>query len=73
MVVHIALNSWEQAEAHFLELDQDQGRKHYDRDMFNCELALNIVGIGTLFSCSGHLDALPAFMRKGKRPCPAAW
>jgi hypothetical protein len=61
MVVHIALNSWEQAEAHFLELDQDQGRKHYDRDMFNCELALNIVGIGTLFSCSGHLDALPAF------------
>jgi len=34
---------------------------HYDRDMFNCELALNIVGIGTLFSCSGHLDALPAF------------
>jgi hypothetical protein len=29
--------------------------------MFNCELALNLVGIGTLFSCSGHLDALPAF------------
>jgi len=27
----------------------------------NCELALNIVGIGTLFSCSGHLDTLPAF------------
>ncbi len=29
--------------------------------MFNCELALNIVGIGTLFSCRGHLDSLPTF------------
>jgi hypothetical protein len=61
MVVHVELNSWVQAEEHFRDLDQDQGRKHYDRDMFNCELALNFVGIGTLFSCSGHLDGLPAF------------
>ena len=61
MGAHVELKAWEQAEAHFRELDQDQGRVHYDRDMFNCELALNIVGIGTLFSCSGHLDALPAF------------
>ena len=61
MVVHVELNSWVQAEEHFRDLDQDQGRKHYDRDMFNCELALNLVGIGTLFSCSGHLDGLPAF------------
>lgn len=29
--------------------------------MFNCELALNILGIGTLFSCRGHLDGLAAF------------
>jgi hypothetical protein len=58
---HVELNSWLQAEEHFRELDQDQGRKHYDRDMFNCELALNIVGIGTLFSCRGHLDSLPTF------------
>ena len=29
--------------------------------MFNCELALNISGIGTLFSCRGHLDGLAAF------------
>src|SRR5436305_4009955 len=61
MGAHVELKAWEQAEAHFRELDQDQGRVHYDRDMFNCELALNLVGIGTLFSCSGHLDALPAF------------
>ena len=61
MVVHIELNSWVQAEEHFRDLDQDQGREHYDRDMFNCELALNLVGIGTLFSCRGHLDSLPAF------------
>ena len=61
MVVHVELNAWTQAEEHFRNVDQDQGRKHYDRDMFNCELALNLVGIGTLFSCSGHLDGLPAF------------
>src|SRR5436305_8096225 len=61
MTLHVELNSWVQAEEHFRDLDQDQGRKHYDREMFNCELALNLVGIGTLFSCSGHLEALPAF------------
>ncbi len=61
MVLHVELNSWVDAEEHFRDLDQDQGRKHYDREMFNCELALNLVGIGTLFSCSGHLDGLPAF------------
>jgi hypothetical protein len=61
MVVHVELNSWAQAEEHFRSLDQDQGREHYDRDMFNCELALNILGIGTLFSCRGHLDGLAAF------------
>ena len=61
MVVHVELNSWAQAEEHFRDLDQDQGREHYDRDMFNCELALNISGIGTLFSCRGHLDGLAAF------------
>jgi hypothetical protein len=60
MVVHVELNSWAQAEEHFRALDQDQGREHYDRDMFNCELALNILGIGTLFSCRGHLDGLAA-------------
>src|SRR5437588_9866866 len=62
MGAHVELKAWEQAAAHFRELDQDQGRVHYDRDMFNCELALNVVGIGTLFSCSGQLDALPAFV-----------
>jgi hypothetical protein len=61
MVVHVELNSWAQAEEHFRDLDQDQGPEHYDRDMFNCELALNILGIGTLFSCRGHLDGLAAF------------
>ena len=61
MELHVELNSWAQAEEHFRNLDQDQGREHYDRDMFNCELALNLVGIGTLYSCSGHLDGLPAF------------
>src|SRR5213082_3433917 len=61
MELHVELNSWAQAEEHFRNLDQDRGREHYDRDMFNCELALNLVGIGTLFSCSGHLDSLPAF------------
>jgi hypothetical protein len=61
MVLHVELNSWAQAEEHFRALDQDQGREHYDRDMFNCELALNILGIGTLFSCRGHLDGLAAF------------
>jgi hypothetical protein len=61
MVVHVELNAWAQAEEHFRALDQDQGREHYDRDMFNCELALNILGIGTLFSCRGHLDGLAAF------------
>jgi hypothetical protein len=61
MVVHVELNSWAQAEEHFRDLDQDQGREHYDRDMFNCELALNISGIGTLFSCRGHLKGLAAF------------
>ena len=61
MAVHVELNSWRQAEKHFRNLDQDQGRKHYDREMFNCELALNLMGIGTLYSCSGHLDGLPAF------------
>src|SRR6266571_6985840 len=61
MVLHVELNSWVDAEEHFRDLDQDQGRKHYDREMFNCELALNLVGIGTLFSCSGHLDGLPSF------------
>jgi hypothetical protein len=61
MGLQVELNSWVQAEEHFRDVDQDQGRKHYDRGMFNCELALNLVGIGTLFSCSGHLDGLPAF------------
>jgi hypothetical protein len=61
MVLHVELDSWLQAEEHFRDVDQDQGRRHYDREMFNCELALNLVGIGTLFSCSGHLDGLPAF------------
>ena len=61
MGLHVALNSWAQAEEHFRDVDQDQGREHYDRDMFNCELALNILGIGTLFSCRGHLDGLAAF------------
>ena len=61
MAVHVELNSWRQAEEHFRNVDQDQGRKHYDREMFNCELALNLMGIGTLYSCSGHLDGLPAF------------
>ncbi len=61
MVVYVELNSWAQAEEHFRDLDQDQGREHYDRDMFNCELALNILGIGSLFSCRGHLDGLAAF------------
>src|SRR5947209_19251881 len=61
MVVRVELNSWAQAEEHFRDLDQDQGREHYDREMFNCELALNLVGIGTLFRCRGHLDGLPAF------------
>src|SRR5216683_3510573 len=60
MVVHVELNSWRQAEEHFRNLDQDQGRRHYDREMFNCELALNLMGIGTLFSCRGHLDGLAA-------------
>ena len=60
MGAHVELNAWEQAEAHFREVDQDQGRAHYDREMFNCELALNLVGIGTLFSCSGHQDGFPA-------------
>ena len=61
MGLHVELNSWAQAEEHFRDVDQDQGREHYDRDMFNCELALNILGIGTLFSCRGHLDGLAAF------------
>ncbi len=61
MVLHIELNAWVQAEEHFRDVDQDQGREHYDREMFNCELALNLVGIGTLFSCRGHLDGLAAF------------
>ena len=61
MGARVELKAWEQAEAHFRELDQDQGRAHYDREMFNCELALNLAGIGTLFSCSGHLDGLPAY------------
>ena len=61
MVLHVELNSWAQAEEHFRDVDQDQGREHYDRDMFNLELALNLMGIGTLFSCRGHLDGLPAF------------
>jgi hypothetical protein len=61
MVVHVELNSWAQAEEHFRDVDQDQGREHYDREMFNLELALNLVGIGTLFSCRGHLDGLAAF------------
>ncbi len=61
MVLHVELNSWVQAEEHFRNVDQDQGRKHSDREMFNCEFALNLAGIGTLFSCSGHLDGLPAF------------
>jgi hypothetical protein len=61
MGLHVELNSWAQAEEHFRDLDQDQGREHYDRDMFNCELALNILGVGTLFSCRGHLDGLAAF------------
>jgi hypothetical protein len=43
MGLHIELNSWAQAEEHFRDVDQDQGREHYDRDMFNCELALNII------------------------------
>jgi hypothetical protein len=58
---HIELNSWAQAEQHFRDVDQDQGREHYDRDMFNCELALNMMGIGILFSCRGHLDGLATF------------
>jgi hypothetical protein len=49
VVVHVELDSWVQAEEHFREVDQDQGRKHYDRERFNCEPALNLVGIGTLF------------------------
>ena len=53
MVVHVELNSWAQAEEHFRDVDQDQGREHYDRDMFNCELALNILEIGTLLH-HGH-------------------
>jgi hypothetical protein len=61
MRLHIELDSWVQAEEHFRDVDQDQGREHYDREMFNCELALNLVGIGTLFSCSGHPDGLAAF------------
>ncbi len=61
MGLHIELNSWAQAEEHFRDVDQDQGQEHYDRDMFNCELALNMMGIGTLFSCRGHLDGLAAF------------
>jgi hypothetical protein len=61
MGLHIELNSWAQAEEHFRDVDQDQGREHFDREMFNCELALNLVGIGTLFSCRGHLDGLAAF------------
>jgi hypothetical protein len=50
-----------QAEQHFRDVDQNQGREHYDREMFNCELALNMMGLGTLFSCRGHLDGLAAF------------
>jgi hypothetical protein len=61
MGLRIELNSWAQAEEHFRDVDQDQGREHCDRDMFNCELALNLVGIGTLFSCRGHPDGLAAF------------
>src|SRR5207302_1855806 len=36
MVVHVELNSWRQAEEHFRNLDQDQGRKHYDREERGC-------------------------------------
>jgi hypothetical protein len=61
MGLHIELTSWAQAEEHFRGVDQDQGREHVDREMFNCELALNLIGIGTLFSCRGHLDGLAAF------------
>ena len=61
MGLHIELTSWAQAEEHFRGVDQDQGREHVDREMFNCELALNLMGIGTLYSCCGHLDGLPAF------------
>src|SRR5258708_9200252 len=61
MGLHIEVNSWAQGEEHFRDVDQDQGREHYDRDMFNCELALSMMGIGTLFSCRGHLDGLAAF------------
>ena len=39
MGLHIELNSWTQAEEHFRDVDQDQGREHVDRDMFNCEPA----------------------------------
>ena len=32
MGLHIELNSWTQAEDHFREVDQDQGREYVDRE-----------------------------------------
>jgi len=36
-------------------------RAHVDRDMYECELALNLHGVSARFSCSGHADMLPAY------------
>ncbi len=54
----INIENWTQAVNSMLE----QGsRSHVDRELYECELALNLHGVPTRFSCSGHTDRMPAF------------
>lgn len=58
MGIKIDVQDWSKAIDYFLSLDK---RTHIDREMYALEAALNLKGIGTCFSCSGHPDDFPAF------------
>jgi hypothetical protein len=58
MDVDMTLESWQQMVNHMLQYNE---RSHIDRVMYECELALNLHGVHTRFSCSGHASMMPAY------------
>ena len=58
MDLTINLENWSQSVDGMIE---QNGRSHVDRIMYECELALNLHGVPTRYSCCGHADRLPPF------------
>ena len=58
MDFQVSSENWQQSIDSLLARDR---RTHVDREMYEVEVALNLHGVPTRFSCCGHADSLPMF------------